>query len=169
MNHFSCRIESSRSFVSLSFFLQINKNHIKYKTDNVTIFYTLQLTDYYRDLFIMSSSFIKIGFMAACFTFSLSSTTGFAKEYYKWVDTKGSTHYTTTPPPKSAQKKGKVDTYGSNTLPQSSKNTSTPEAERTSEVSQNQANVAVAAANAAPAIAREADRSSNSNKVLSAQ
>ena len=117
----------------------------------------------------MSSSFIKIGFMAACFTFSLSSTTGFAKEYYKWVDTKGSTHYTTTPPPKSAQKKGKVDTYGSNTLPQSSKNTSTPEAERTSEVSQNQANVAVAAANAAPAIAREADRSSNSNKVLSAQ
>ncbi|WP_407307225.1 DUF4124 domain-containing protein [Acinetobacter sp.] len=50
--------------------------------------------------------------MAACVTFSLSSTTGFAKEYYKWVDAKGSTHYTTTPPPKSAKKKGKVDTYG---------------------------------------------------------
>lgn len=60
----------------------------------------------------MSSSFIKTGFMAACVTFSLSSTTGFAKEYYKWVDAKGSTHYTTTPPPKSAKKKGKVDTYG---------------------------------------------------------
>jgi hypothetical protein len=60
----------------------------------------------------MSSSLIKLGFMAACVTFSLSSNTGFAKEYYKWVDAKGSTHYTTTPPPKSAKKKGKVDTYG---------------------------------------------------------
>ncbi|OAL80033.1 hypothetical protein AY606_05175 [Acinetobacter sp. SFB] len=60
----------------------------------------------------MSSSLIKTGFMAACVTFSLSSTTGFAKEYYKWVDAKGSTHYTSTPPPKSAKKKGKVDTYG---------------------------------------------------------
>ena len=60
----------------------------------------------------MSSSFIKTGFMAACVTFSLSSTPGFAKEYYKWVDAKGSTHYTTSPPPKSAKKKGKVDTYG---------------------------------------------------------
>jgi hypothetical protein len=135
----------------------------------VTIFHTLQLTDYYRDLFIMSSSFIKIGFMAACFTFSLSSTTGFAKEYYKWVDAKGSTHYTTTPPPKSAQKKGKVDTYGANNHTQSSKNTSTAEAEHASKEAQNHANVAVAAANAASAVAREADRSSNSNKVLSAQ
>lgn len=128
----------------------------------MTIFHTLQLTDYYRDLFIMSSSFIKIGFMAACFTFSLISTTGFAKEYYKWVDAKGSTHYTTTPPPKSAQKKGKVDTYGPNNHTQSSKNTSTVEAESASKEAQNHAN-------AAPAVAREADRSSNSNKVLSAQ
>ncbi|WP_228146852.1 DUF4124 domain-containing protein [Acinetobacter sp. ANC 4470] len=47
-------------------------------------------------------------------SFSLSSTTSFAKEYYKWVDAKGSTHYTATPPPKSAQKKGKVGTYGWN-------------------------------------------------------
>ena len=97
------------------------------------------------------------------------STTGFAKEYYKWVDAKGSTHYTITPPPKSAQKKGKVDTYGANNHMHSSKNTSTAEAEHASKEAQNHANVAVAAANAASAVAREADRSSNSNKVLSAQ
>ena len=58
----------------------------------------------------MVSSLIKIGFITTGLI--LSSTTSFAKEYYKWVDAKGSTHYTTTPPPKSAKKKGKVDTYG---------------------------------------------------------
>ncbi len=42
----------------------------------------------------------------------LGSTSSFAKQYYKWVDRNGSTHYTTTPPPKSAIKKGKVETYG---------------------------------------------------------
>lgn len=36
----------------------------------------------------------------------------FAKEYYKWVDSKGTTHYTTTPPPKSSKSRGKIDTYG---------------------------------------------------------
>ena len=61
----------------------------------------------------MSPAFIKFGFMAICLSFSLSSTSSFAKEYYKWVDAKGSTHYTATPPPKSAQKKGKINTYGS--------------------------------------------------------
>lgn len=35
-----------------------------------------------------------------------------AQQYYKWVDRKGTTHYTTTPPPKTAKKKGKVETYG---------------------------------------------------------
>ena len=35
-----------------------------------------------------------------------------AKQYYKWVDTKGSTHYTTTPPPKNARSQSKVNTYG---------------------------------------------------------
>lgn len=35
-----------------------------------------------------------------------------AKQYYKWVDSKGSTHYTSKPPPKTAKMKGKVDTYG---------------------------------------------------------
>ncbi|TCB78891.1 DUF4124 domain-containing protein [Acinetobacter sp. ANC 4173] len=41
-----------------------------------------------------------------------SSASVSAKDYYKWVDANGSTHYTTTPPPKSAQKKGKIQTYG---------------------------------------------------------
>lgn len=41
-----------------------------------------------------------------------ASNASFAKEFYKWVDSKGSTHYTTTPPPKSSQARGKIDTYG---------------------------------------------------------
>lgn len=41
-----------------------------------------------------------------------SSNLSFAKEFYKWIDHKGSTHYTTTPPPKSSQSRGKIDTYG---------------------------------------------------------
>jgi hypothetical protein len=45
-------------------------------------------------------------------TLIICSTSTFAKEYYKWVDSKGSTHYTTTPPPKTAKKHGKIDTYG---------------------------------------------------------
>lgn len=42
----------------------------------------------------------------------MTMTTTHAKQYYKWVDSKGSTHYTTTPPPKSARSKAKVETYG---------------------------------------------------------
>lgn len=41
----------------------------------------------------------------------LNANQTFAKEYYKWVDSNGSTHYTSTPPPKSAKNKGKVETY----------------------------------------------------------
>ncbi len=52
---------------------------------------------------------ISTSFTALAF-FSIMSSS--AKEYYKWVDSKGSTHYTSTPPPKTAKKKGKVDTYG---------------------------------------------------------
>ena len=55
----------------------------------------------------------KLAFLGVAFSMSmLSSSLTFAKEYYKWVDSKGSTHYTTTPPPKSAKNKGKIDTYG---------------------------------------------------------
>lgn len=41
-----------------------------------------------------------------------------AQPYYKWIDAKGSTHYTRTPPPKGAKKQGQVETYGSNTSTQ---------------------------------------------------
>ncbi|KKW81988.1 DUF4124 domain-containing protein [Acinetobacter bereziniae] len=43
---------------------------------------------------------------------SVTTATSHAKQYYKWVDSNGSTHYTTTPPPKNARNKTKVDTYG---------------------------------------------------------
>ncbi|WP_353167918.1 DUF4124 domain-containing protein [Acinetobacter sp.] len=43
---------------------------------------------------------------------SVTAVTSHAKQYYKWVDSNGSTHYTTTPPPKNARNKSKVDTYG---------------------------------------------------------
>lgn len=43
------------------------------------------------------------------------SQSSFAQQdYYKWVDSHGSTHYTTTPPPKAKGVKthGKIKTYG---------------------------------------------------------
>ena len=67
------------------------------------------------------------------------TTTSFAQQdYYKWVDSHGSTHYTTTPPPKvkGVKTRGKIKTYGwSNPAPAttntnnnntSQKNTSQP-------------------------------------------
>lgn len=62
--------------------------------------------------------------------FAFSSSSSFAKEYYKWVDSKGSTHYTTTPPPKNAKNHGKVNTYGQTsytqyTAPSTAQNNST--------------------------------------------
>lgn len=60
----------------------------------------------------MSAFRVKTGGLVIFLAISFSSTAVFAKEYYKWVDAKGSTHYTTTPPPQSAKKKGKVDTHG---------------------------------------------------------
>ncbi|MFU8925415.1 DUF4124 domain-containing protein [Acinetobacter puyangensis] len=57
--------------------------------------------------------------------FSLSlllPSLSYAQNFYKWIDAKGSTHYTSTPPPKNAKKLGKVMTYndtpsGSNAIP----------------------------------------------------
>jgi len=42
----------------------------------------------------------------------LTSSHAMATEFYKWVDAKGVTHYTKTPPPKTAKKVGKIETYG---------------------------------------------------------
>ena len=65
-----------------------------------------------------------------------------AQQYYKWMDKSGSTHYTTTPPPKSAKHLNKVSTYGS----QPSVKNSTPTSEqqpqdKTDKVVQETANV----------------------------
>ncbi|MEB3753582.1 DUF4124 domain-containing protein [Acinetobacter sp. MD2(2019)] len=65
-----------------------------------------------------------------CFGVGLSAvnTTGFAKDYYKWVDAQGSTHYTTTPPPKvkGIKNHGKIQTYGIGVSSQDKPATSQP-------------------------------------------
>ncbi len=42
----------------------------------------------------------------------LTSSHAMATEFYKWVDAKGVTHYSKTPPPKTAKKVDTVATYG---------------------------------------------------------
>ncbi|HHW52742.1 DUF4124 domain-containing protein [Acinetobacter towneri] len=54
----------------------------------------------------------RLSYLSASLMLILGTSSVSAKQYYKWVDAKGSTHYTTTPPPKTAKKQGKVDTYG---------------------------------------------------------
>ena len=56
----------------------------------------------------------------------LCTTQTQAQQYYKWVDANGSTHYTTTPPPKGAKRLDKIATYGSSVY-------STPETQHTNE------------------------------------
>ncbi|WP_411909639.1 DUF4124 domain-containing protein [Acinetobacter towneri] len=55
---------------------------------------------------------IRLSCLSASLILIFATSAVSAKQYYKWVDANGSTHYTTTPPPKTAKKKGKVDTYG---------------------------------------------------------
>ena len=75
------------------------------------------------------ASSLKLSCLASTVVFvSIYSSMVQAKEYYKWVDQNGSTHYTTTPPPKSAKKKGKVETYGWK-APTTSVNTNTNQSE----------------------------------------
>ena len=70
------------------------------------------------------------------------TTTSFAQQdYYKWVDSHGSTHYTTTPPPKvkGVKTRGKIKTYGwSNPTPVTQSNetatTNTTQAPRSSKL-----------------------------------
>ncbi|MGA8882421.1 MAG: DUF4124 domain-containing protein [Acinetobacter sp.] len=60
----------------------------------------------------MKMPFAKLGSAAAALALAMSAQSSFAQNFYKWVDAKGSTHYTAAPPPKSAKKKGQVETYG---------------------------------------------------------
>ncbi|HQZ58881.1 MAG TPA: DUF4124 domain-containing protein [Acinetobacter sp.] len=62
--------------------------------------------------------------LAACVFLCTTQTQ--AQQYYKWVDANGSTHYTTTPPPKGAKRLDKIATYGSSVY-------STPETQHTNE------------------------------------
>lgn len=60
----------------------------------------------------MKISAIKLGSAISALALIFSAQSSFAQNFYKWVDANGSTHYTAAPPPKSAQKKGKIETYG---------------------------------------------------------
>ena len=60
--------------------------------------------------------------LLSCLGLSLYSVT-FAQDFYKWVDQKGTTHYTKTPPPKHAKKQGQVATSG---IPRSTPTPSQP-------------------------------------------
>lgn len=60
----------------------------------------------------MKTPLIRLSCLSASLILIFATSAVSAKQYYKWVDANGSTHYTTTPPPKTAKKKGKVDTYG---------------------------------------------------------
>ncbi|WP_336166050.1 DUF4124 domain-containing protein [Acinetobacter sp. 161(2023)] len=75
----------------------------------------------------MNLSYLKTSLYIAVTTATLvCSSQSQAQQYYKWMDKSGSTHYTTTPPPKSAKHLNKVSTYGS----QSSVKNSTPAPEQ---------------------------------------
>ena len=96
----------------------------------------------------------KISLIASLCAFSLSSTAVFAQDYYKWVDSKGSTHYTKTPPPKNAKKKTKVDTYGwHNSAPTASRTQNTSAPSEVSNTTNSADKTAQQAANPAPVAA----------------
>lgn len=61
----------------------------------------------------MKSSYLKTSlYTISTAILLLCSSQNYAQQYYKWVDANGSTHYTTTPPPKGSKRLDKVSTYG---------------------------------------------------------
>ena len=76
-----------------------------------------------------------------------------AQKFYKWVDGSGSTHYTTTPPPRNAKKLGNVSTY--NDTPSSRNLTPPSPASNSQENSQAANNANQAAKEAADAAANQ--------------
>lgn len=65
----------------------------------------------------MKNTYTTIGLFGLSIALASIAPSTFAQNFYKWVDAKGSTHYTATPPPSSAKKKSKVETYGWKTTP----------------------------------------------------
>ncbi len=77
--------------------------------------------------------------MSLSFTFTPYAQ---AQNFYKWVDANGSTHYTTTPPPKNAKKLGSVNTIndtpsGSNYQATTPETQSPPAQEVTQDIPEN--------------------------------
>ena len=105
----------------------------------------------------MSIQFAKMAVCLVGMGLAMSSTQSFAKTYYKWVDNQGSTHYTTTPPPKTAKKKGKVDTYGWKNSPQAASSEAPPPANMPNNIPA-PPNAVPSTAPAAPAIELENQR-----------
>lgn len=69
---------------------------------------------------------------ACSFVLSLGLMTitanSYASNYYKWVDSKGTTHYTKTPPPRGAKQTKTVDTWGwHNSAPTPARTTEEPQ------------------------------------------
>ena len=60
----------------------------------------------------MKISFLTGLSLSCAISLGICSSSASAIQYYKWVDAKGTTHYTKTPPPKTAKKATTVDTYG---------------------------------------------------------
>ena len=105
----------------------------------------------------MSIQFAKMAVCLVGMALAMGSTQSFAKTYYKWVDSQGSTHYTTTPPPKTAKKKGKVDTYGWKNSPQAASSEAPPAANMPNTLP-TPPNAVPSAAPAAPAVELENQR-----------
>ncbi len=86
----------------------------------------LNITSFLWGISNMNLSYLKtILYTAVATAILVCSTQSQAQQYYKWMDKNGSTHYTTTPPPKSAKHLNKVSTYGSQSSVKNS--TSSPE------------------------------------------
>lgn len=92
----------------------------------------------------MNLSYLKTSLYTAVTTAILvCSSQSQAQQYYKWMDKNGSTHYTTTPPPKSAKHLNKVSTYGSQSFVKNSAPSSEQQSQdKTDKVVQEATNVA---------------------------
>ena len=92
----------------------------------------------------MKPSYLKTGLYTIATTALLfCSTQNHAQQYYKWVDANGSTHYTTTPPPKGAKRLKKVSTYGGNQPTQAPATTANQAPQQAQNAGQQAADVAV--------------------------
>ncbi|VTX77164.1 Uncharacterised protein [Acinetobacter junii] len=88
---------------------------------------------------------MKTFYLITALTLLPFSNSTFAQQYYKWVDKNGSTHYTTTPPPKGAKRLDKVSTYGASQPTQPQTTTTSNQTEQTAQEASRVANVAAEA------------------------